>query len=328
MLNIDQILDELLAKDTYKKHFRKYKKSMVTNLFKQLRKKCGASEVDDDQLDFAMRETVRSYTSDKMSAIGVFRILEQYLVDVHGANLTVQFPVIDVSNSFERLMYLSKVLQVADKSVDDLSDELWVSTRTLEEDLARLRGTVDPIQICGIPFVVNDVTRGHGKVEFASTVHPLFLTMNITQVMTMLKGLQHMAQDPLMATYAQVSASQIWMQLSTYAKERILYVTDALMAEDASWYRSLQWEADTRFQTESQCSCTVGCGVLMNCLKNGKSCFVEYQCDGGGVVFYENCFVSFVNGGTREVELRCDSGTITIASAQVLRSAYSKEELI
>ena len=215
-----------------------------------------------------------------------------------------------------------------DQILDDLSDELWVSTRTLEEDLARLRGTVDPIQICGIPFVVSDVTRGRGKVEFASTVHPLFLTMNITQVIATLKGLQHMAQDPLMEAYAQVTASQIWMQLSTYAKERILYVADALLTEDASWYRSLQSDADTRFQTEYQCSHTIGCGVLMDCLKNKKSCFVEYRCDDGNVVFYENCFVRFGRGGTEEVDLQCDSGAFTIASAQVLRSAYSKEELI
>ena len=33
---------------------------------------------------------------------------------------------------------------MSDKTIEDLSDELWISARTLEKDIARLRGEDDP----------------------------------------------------------------------------------------------------------------------------------------------------------------------------------------
>ena len=76
------------------------------------------------------------------------------------------------------------------------------------------------------------MVRQRGRIQFTTTVHPLFLTFNITQVIATLKGLKHMCEDPILGNYALISAKSIWQQLSDYAKKRILYVTEHLLPDD------------------------------------------------------------------------------------------------
>lgn len=140
--------------------------------------------------------------------------------------LTAQYhsPPIDISNSFERQMYMAKTLQNPDKTVNDLVEELWVSQRTIDDDLGRLRGIKDPIQVCGEPFLIKETMRRDARLSFTSTAHPFFLTWNLTQVICTLKGLKHMSEDSAYKEYALISTKAIWRQLSDYARDRIIKV--------------------------------------------------------------------------------------------------------
>jgi len=225
-------------------------------------------------------------------------------------------------------MYLANELQGEDLNIEDLSERLWVSTRTLEEDLKKLRGLdEDPIQILGRKFEIRDMERKNGKVLLSSTVHPFFLTWNLTQVIAALKGLQMMMENPLMKVYAEKSAEDLWMQLSSYGKNRILQVSKELFQEDTAFYEALARSESDAFLEEKRFKTTDGPSVLMDCLKNEKSFFMEYLEEDGSAVFLEgcHCIPGTYKGSFLKIEYK--EGVRTVFFDRVLRSAYTKEEL-
>jgi len=197
--------DEIMTAKHYKNYYEysSLKKSTVTSLIKLLEAQYALPDLDQDELERAMKDAVRSYKHHKGTAIFVYKKFLQYLIEVHQYAIEVSFSEVEVWNTFERQMYLAKELQGGDLDIEDLSERLWVSTRTLEEDLKKLRGMdEDPIQILGRKFELRDLERKNGKVLLSSTVHPFFLTWNLTQVIAALKGLQLMMENPLMKAYA------------------------------------------------------------------------------------------------------------------------------
>lgn len=316
------------------KHYKKYlgytgfQKSTVSALMKMLKEEFRGKELESEHMDEAMRSAVLGYKSNKGTAILVYKTFLKFLKDVHQVEISVKFPQIEVWNTFERQMYLAKVLQEGTVSTDDLSRELWVSERTLEADLKKLRGLdEDPIQILGQKFCIPDTVRKNGKVLFSSTVHPLFLTWNLTQVITTLKGLKVMAEDPLLKGYAVRSAEDLWRQLSAYAKKRVLFVSSELLMEDLEFYESLEAGCQDAFWAETRFRHTDGGGILMDCIKNDKEFVLEYLKEDGDSEFLTGC--SCVPGSYQEDH-------ITVSTSQrerksyydkVLRSAYKEEEL-
>jgi hypothetical protein len=198
----------------------------------------------------------------------------------YGIRAMISYPKVDISNSFERMMYIVKFLQDSEKTMADLYDEIWVSERTLEEDLAKLRGK-DPIQVLGRQLLVKDIERRDGKVLFSSTVHPLFLTLNLSQALTMLMGLKVMARKPLYSEYAKVTATAIWNQLSDYGRNRLLKVLKELLGEETRWYESLSSFEPELFSTESEIGSKSPESAILDCMKNKKPINVEYLSEDG-----------------------------------------------
>ena len=66
------------------------------------------------------------------------------------------------------------------------------------------------------------------------------------------------------------------------------------------WYQSLNEPMDNHFYTEYQCSHTEGAGVLSDCIKNGKTCYIEYEINDEETIFLEECLVvpGSYNGGS------------------------------
>lgn len=282
-----------------------------------------------ENLGGLIKECVTEYTHDKDSAISMFKAFVLYL-QRNGVDVQVDFPPIPVSNTFERLMFIAKYLQDSSHFITDLPDLLWVSSRTVEEDLRRLRGQIDPIQVCGKEFHITDTVREDGRLYFLSTAHPLFLAENLTQVLIMLKGLKEMSANPLYEQYAMQTASDIWMQLSDYAKERIHFVLSDLLPDDYAWYASLEKPVITGFYTEEMCSRVgnTGVSVMLDCMKNQKDFCVEYETE-DGTVFYKGCqFIEqSYKAAPASIDVECSKGRVTLLFDKVIRSAYTAEEL-
>lgn len=274
----------------------------------------------------AVRQTVKSYTSSKETAIDLFKRLTDYINSHAGSCYTLNYPPIQSGNTFERLMFISKYIQDPDNRISDLEDLLWVSSRTIESDIAKLRGfDDDPIQICGKKYVVPDITRSGDSVrDMASTPHPLFLTCNLTQVITLLKGLKSMSQNKALHGYAMKTASEIWEQLSDSAKARILLVLRELMPDEVEWYQNLSATDDNTFWPEDRCS-TYGGNVVLECLKNGLPCWIEYKTD-SGTEFLSGVMVTKFLGGSVTVSYEGNSRTLELN--RIIRSAKTAEEMV
>lgn len=269
--------------------------------------------------------SVRGYVRDKDVAISIYKKFIEHL-KTNGIEIPIHFPPISISNSFERLMFIAKYLQDQRHKISDLPDLLWVSERTISDDIKKLRGLDDdPIQICGKAFKIDDVERGRDVLHFSSTAHPLFLTPNLTQILVTLKGLKEMSLNPLYAEYAHFAASDIWEQLSDYAKTRIHFVLSELLPEDLTWYESLKKDDDEYFYSERKCS--IHDNVVLDCIKNGKSFYIEYKTI-DGIQLYKDCI--FIPGSYtgENIDIETNGSKVTIKLENIIRSTYTIEELM
>ena len=282
-----------------------------------------------ENLEENIRDSVRAYTRDKDSVIKLYRLFVDFLKE-KGEKANVQFPPVPVSNSFERQMYIAKYFHDSESDADikikKLEDILWVSPRTIEQDLKKLKGEDgDPIQVCGKQLRITDSHRTDGRIVYDSTMHPLFLTPNLTQVIVMLKGLKKMSEDPLYKDYALAMAADVWEQLSDYAKRRIDVVLQEILPDDVAWYKSLQKTENNLFYSEKRCS--VRQNVILDCMKNGKVFCVEIRGE-EGTLYYDNCKCVPHSYDGEYMEIETDQNRIRIRLSDVLRSAYSREELL
>lgn len=329
-MNISRYIEDFVKKNQrYKSYSKICRKMMLGGMPYSLNAQKGYEE--SEYLPYNVRSCVQAYASTKDTAIELFKDFVQFLEANDIGVPEIAFPPIPVSNTFERLMFIAKYLQASENRISELPDILWVNSRTIEEDLSRLRGINDPIQICGKKFFIPDTVRQDGRISFQSTAHPIFLAENLTQVLILLKGLKEMSANPLFKPYAEETAREIWAQLSVYAKDRISFVLRDLLPEDYSWYQSLTDLSDDRhFHSEEEVSrsCHVRGNVVLDCIKNGKPFCVEYQ-DDDGVHFYKDCVM--VEGSYGSVPsgilVNCSEGQIRLRFDQIIRSTYTVEEL-
>ena len=127
--------DEIMTPKNYK-HYYEYsflKKSTVASLIKLLEAQYALPDLDQEELERAMKEAVRSYKNHKGTAIFVYKRFLQYLIEVHHCSIEVSFPEVDVWNTFEHQMYLAKELQGGDLDIEDLSERIWMSADASQE---------------------------------------------------------------------------------------------------------------------------------------------------------------------------------------------------
>lgn len=287
---------------------------------------------ESEYLAYNIRESVKKNPRNKVTAIRVYKDFVEFLKQKK-LPIEVEFPPVSIGNDFERLMFIAKYLQTPSSKVSSLPDILWVDKRTIDEDMAKLRGDDEKsIKICGKMFRV-DYKRKKDEVNFPSTAHPLFLTPNISQVLVTLKGLKALSNDPLYENYARTFAADIWEQLSDYAKDRIHFVLSKLLPEDLAWYESLnkkdladdeEDEEEYLFYSERRCS--VRNNVQLEAIKNDKPFHVLYQ-DEKGTCVYDNCI--FIQGtfDGKSYEVNCTQGRVRLYFDKIISSAYTAEEL-
>lgn len=339
-INLDE-LESIITEFAERKQYG-YKKDTVKNLFikknKQkeyeaqsfiavLRKMCSGctNVVGQDEYAATVRHVVKSYTSSKETAIDLIKRLTSDIEKKSGCCFEIEYPPIPTNSTFERLMYISKYLQNPTAKISDLEDILWISSRTIDSDLLKLRGMDDdPIQICGKKYVLDDITRENDHVrDIASTPHPLFLTCNITQVIILLKGLKEMSVEPAFHGYAMKTACEIWEQLSCIAKDRILYVTKYLMPDEGKWFQELSTLGDNTFWPEYRCSSHAS-NAIIECLKNKFPCYIEYKTD-EGTKFFEAVQIKAYYGDI--VKIIMDGEECELKMENVVRSATNPEFL-
>ncbi|MBQ8986237.1 MAG: hypothetical protein IJ100_03185 [Lachnospiraceae bacterium] len=237
----------------------------------------------------AIRETVKGVSTSKSTAITRLKTFVGWLERDTGEQFNVQWPPVDVGNDFERMIYMMRALQEVperlDSIVDYLSDRLWTSTRTIEDDLAKLRyrdraADATLMQEC---LTINGMDRSRGAVKFISTAHPLLLIENLTSLTLMLQAILEKADDPEHHEWLMVTAGHIWRQLTDYARRRATEVTVARYGEDSPIVAKIEelnsGRYDCGFMTEDDIESDAA-EQFFFCTKAGKPCRVRYH---GGI---------------------------------------------
>ncbi len=279
----------------------------------------------------AVRESIKSYNQSKQTAINIYKDYLEFIKGKYKLEISCDFPPIAIWISLERQLYIAKLLQDRNIDIEQLSDMLLVSERTIEEDIRKLRGNDgDPLQVMGQKLIV-DMERDRRGIRFPSTVHPFFLTMNLTQVIAILRGLEHEYSKPGFEKYSFTAAAIIWSQLSEYARTRILTVGSELLNLDVSWFNKLNEaignsEYSRLFYSERQCSGNDGCGYLLACLKNGMRCNVEYRLEDGKTCFLKNVSVKRYTG--THVICEVDGEDRTLDLDKIEKSSDEPEGLV
>jgi hypothetical protein len=158
---------------------------------------------------------------------------------------------------------------------NEVARRYLVSDRTIDSDLAALH---DGISVMDQKLALKDFCLKSKKVTAVSTMHPLFLTQNLTQIVCMLEGLRRMEDNWALRSYARSSAVSIWRQLSGYARDRILGTLTDLMGLEHSWYEEIseaaEKEAERMFYNEDESSDSNG--RLMYALKGSLPCSIVF----------------------------------------------------
>ena len=95
---------------------------------------------DSAYLAYNIQASVRAYPRNKDTAIRIYKDLLRFLKEKSGTDISVRYPPTAVSNTFERLMFIAKYLQDPRHSISELPELLWVSQKTVSEDIKRLSG--------------------------------------------------------------------------------------------------------------------------------------------------------------------------------------------
>lgn len=275
-------------------------------------------------IERGMTDSVKSYPKSKQEAINIYNDFAIFIKDKYGVEISLSFNEWFPKNSIERQIHITKLLHDKNTVIADLPQLVMVNEKTIEKDLKKLRGEDgDPIEVMGQKLIV-DFNRSCGKVTFPSTVHPLFLTFNLTQVITMMEGLKNMADEKKYREYALYAAATIWAQLSEYAKNRILGFSGNL-GIDGDWYQSIENKTDSVFYTETECSSKMGAGNLLYIFKNGDTCYIEYLTEKKETVIYGECKIKNMNDAG--VLIRTKGEEILLSECRIVKTALSMIEL-
>jgi hypothetical protein len=243
---------------------------------------------------------------------------------VHLANTTYAGRYI--FSDFDRQMYIVKELHEKGRTTAYLGNKLWISDRTIDEDLAKLRSYTG-VSIMGQKIRVRGIERQKGNIEFQSTVHPIFLALNLTQVVVLLQGLQHMIKDEAYKEYALKLSANIWNELSDYARRRIKQVT-GMLSMDLSWYEELDsYSSEELFYTERECSYDERAGNVLDFLKNGKKCAIEFIGSNGESNILTNCIIDRYNPNREEIEVTSNDEKHAISMNAIVKTKHEAKHL-
>lgn len=263
-------------------------------------------------LKFAIYESITAYSGSKRTALKIYREYKKYLEKIFDADLSyIELPEKLPTTQTERIIYMAKYFHDRQNKRSDLRYKLFVSEQTISADLTKLRGDdSEPVTVCGREFIVKEAKAGGGRVNFQSTPHPVFLPMNLSEVIVMLESLRMMHDNPIHRRTAARLANDIWSELSDYARKTIKRHVARGSSPDPAWYESLGRKGSTAaFRTEREARSRTGRDNIVYCFKLGKPCRVIYT-ENNEEIICDKADISDIRGST--VTIKKDDAALTL----------------
>ncbi len=180
---------------------------------------------------------------------------------------------------FERRIELLKLLQGKEMRTGELAEYFGVDERTIRDDVDALRVGM---KVLGVNIKIDSKHEGSQKHYYKSTVHPIFLALNASQLYLLLKLLENAMLQPRGEVYEHIF-HQVYSQITDYAEE---LVADKLKIryEKSEVSNLLEEEAIKRKSF-----------ILVYSEKSGRFIPVRYRDENGVIVDKEVTFVRFLN---------------------------------
>jgi len=177
---------------------------------------------DNLALKRAMQDTMAGSKISKLSVYKVFKKFFQYLNHTPGYDLNLSIDDYvrrPEEDKRERQITLLKELHGEPKTIAMLTEEFAISDRTLRNDLNELENGIEFLGQAIKPTI----QRGgrNGQVSYSSTVHPIFLPLNMTEVYALTVGLKKVAKGTPYEGILGDMADWIYSQLSDYGQNLI-----------------------------------------------------------------------------------------------------------
>ena len=192
----------------------------------------------------AIDDSIAAYPRPKEKMVRVFEAFCSYLLETYGLEVSVNWEDYEVFGKDRQIQILK--LSTEEKSISEMAEKLQVSERQIRKD-------IDTMLEKGCTFSYKKVKiagmeRDNGRISFESTPHPILLTGNLLQVISLLESLRNYEQIS-QSKIPNSTAQQIWQQLSEYARDTIKKrIRDGVFDSDAAWYEQLD---EPRAQLES-----------------------------------------------------------------------------
>lgn len=165
------------------------------------------------RLEDAMGETLRSWPSrEKKSAATSLKAFAEWLSGQYDVQVDPEALPKSIPNLTERRLDMLRYLQKP-RSMAQLEAHYLVSARTLRDDLNML---VNGWDILGTRINIKRLDEG-GKITYNSSVHPLLLPLNLTEVYALGVGFPKALHGSVYREIADYLAEAVKSQLSGYA---------------------------------------------------------------------------------------------------------------
>ena len=115
---------------------------------------------------------------------------------------------------FERRIEILKLLQEKEMSIGELAEAFNVEDRTMRTDIDALRQGID---LFGVKFRIESKHQGKQKHYYKSTLHPIILGLNLSELFALLKVLEEKSNSYTGDVYKNIFQS-IYSQISPYAE--------------------------------------------------------------------------------------------------------------
>lgn len=295
MYSVSNTIDGFLSiEKSYDKTDQDYKKSIMQSLITFMGS-CINDDILLDETKLQIRKDalkVISAQKRKEGAVDIFNEYFEFLADkTKHQEYMIEIPSLNKPvTELERKLLLAKNMHKS-FDIEQIAEEFYVSTRTIENDLKDL--SEGNLRVMG-QVLKAEYRRKRRKVYMPSTIHPLFLAQNLTQIVTLLNGLECSAKDPSYQGYAEKTAVGIWLQLSEYAKDRILNVLIEKMNLNGSWYHKineLASKSSSLFSNEAECSGDSIKESIWKLLKNSELFYIRYIGDNGEICEIEEAHI-------------------------------------
>ncbi|MCB2291333.1 hypothetical protein LGK97_16525 [Clostridium sp. CS001] len=172
----------------------------------------------------AVEETMR-HCQDKKKSYDRLKLYFTWLNRNYGTRFIIDEICPDrkaFESDIERQLDIVKYLQGTAKTMDALKEHYWLNEKNIRPDLTALDNGIE-FQNQKIKIEVDRERSSDGKqqLKYKSTMHPVFMPLNLTQVYALTVGIKKISKNTQYDNILNDLSNWVYSQLSDYAKNII-----------------------------------------------------------------------------------------------------------